>query len=280
MLSRDLPALVLGAALLLAPACSKAEEVPLENEASADTGPSQTAPGVNPKDNITKAEVIFQHDNLENGVTVSTIALKYDVAFDPQWGGNVELPITNVRGPVAGQAVGSAPTSPAASAGGASFSETAIGDLRLRARNVRTSGRISIISAVELVVPTAGSDLAGAGKWQVNPVLGAVYAFNQQTFAFAGYKHYFSVAGDDQREKIDRSEVRVLFARLFSNATWTLGDIKYSRSHSGRALETIDVEAEYGSMLSRSLALSGRVGTSFLDSSRQVGFSINLRKIF
>lgn len=123
-------------------------------------------------------------------------------------------------------------------------------------------------------------DLIGTGKWQINPVAGAVYAFDQQTFAFAGYKHYFSIAGDDQREDINRSEGRALFARLFTNATWVLGDIKYSKSHTGLEAETLDLEGEYGTMLSRSVALSGRVGTSCLDSQRQFGLSLNLRKFF
>lgn len=231
--------------------------------AQEDTGPSeaqQTAPGVNPKDNITKAEVIVQYNNLENGLDVATLAFKYDIAFDASWGGNAELPITHLSGP--------------------GLSETDIGDLNLRLRNVQTTGPISILSAVELVVPTAGSDLTGTGRWQINPVIGAVYAFDQQTFAFGGYKHYFSFAGDDTREEINRSEVRTLFARLFTNATWTLADLKYTRSHTGTEPETLDLEFEYGSMISRSTALSGRVGTSFLDSNRDFGFSINIRRIF
>lgn len=270
---------------------ASAQEPEKESVAVGDAEPEagQTAPGVNPKDNITKAEVIIQHDNLEDGITVTTLAFKYDMAFDAHWGGNIELPITNLQGRARGAGnPGGAPLlvdnvelpAPIARAGETSFDETGIGDLRLRARNVQTSGRISVISAAEVVVPTADSDLTGAGKWQVNPVLGAVYAFNRQTFAFLGYKHYFSIAGDDRRENIDRSEVRALFARLFANATWALGDIKYSKSHAGVQAETIDLEGEYGTMLTRSLALSGRIGTSFIDSQRQVGFSLNLRKIF
>ena len=229
-------------------------------EASAEIDNEGTAPGVNPKDNITKAEVIFQYNNLESGLETFTLALKYDLAFNSKWGANVELPLTTLTGP--------------------GFSETDIGDLNLRVRNVHTSGPVSILSAVEVVVPTAGSDLTGSGKLQVNPVVDAVYAFDRQTFAFLGYKHYFSIAGDELRDDINRSEVRALFARLFTNATWTLADAKYSRSHEGANPETLDLEIEYGSMLSKSVALSGRVGTSFLDSSRDFGMSLNVRKIF
>lgn len=245
--------MMLGIALA-APQPAQAQEIGQERE---DQG---TAPGVNPKDNITKAEAIFQYNNLESGLETFTLAAKYDVAFDARWGGNVELPLTTLSGP--------------------GFSETDIGDLNLRVRNVRTRGAVSIISAVEVVVPTAGSELTGSGKWQVNPVIGAVYAFDRQTFAFLGYKHYISVAGDDERDDIDRSEVRALFARLFRNATWTLADLKYSQSYEGGSLETLDLEVEYGSMLSKSVALSGRVGTSFLDSNRDFGLSLNVRKIF
>lgn len=283
----QVPAAVLGWCALLAFTGGASAQEPSEDgvmASDAEADAAQTAPGVNPKDNITKAEVIIQHDSLESGLAVTTLAFKYDIAFDAHWGGNIELPITNLQGPAQAAGHGGARAllvdnfelpAPAAR-----FSETGIGDLRLRVRNVQTKGRISLIAAAEVVAPIADSDLTGAGKWQFNPVLGAVYAFNQQTFAFLGYKHYFSVAGDNQREDIDRSEVRALFARLFANATWALGDIKYSKSHAGVGAETIDLEGEYGTMLTRSLALSGRIGTSFLDSQRQVGFSLNLRKIF
>ena len=232
----------------------------IAQEASPPSDEQGTAPGVNPKDNITKAEAIVQYNNLEAGLETFTIALKYDLAFNSKWGANVELPFTTLSGP--------------------GFSETDVGDLNLRVRNVNTQGPVSILSAVEVVVPTAGSDLTGSGKWQVNPVVGAVYAFNQQTFAFLGYKHYFSIAGDEARDDINRSEVRALFARLFANATWTLGDVKYSHSYEGQEFDTLDLEVEYGSMISKSVAISGRVGTSFLDSSRDFGLSLNVRKIF
>lgn len=270
-------------AVLVLPGAAFAQEVQGPSDAQAP----QTAPGVNPKDNITKAEVILKHDNLNDGVSVTTMALKYDIAFDKQWGGNIELPMTNLRGPVPPAAADADPSllvrnleRPVANTPSGTFDKFGIGDLNLRARNVRTAGKVSVITAVELVIPTASNEIVGSGKLQTNPVLGAVYAFNQQTFAFAGYKHYFSIAGDDDRENINRSEARALFARLFSNATWTLGDIKYSKSYTGLEAETIDLEIEYGSMLSRSIALSGRVGTSFLDSERQFGLSLNLRKIF
>lgn len=240
--------------------CAAVPQAAIAQEASPASDEQGTAPGVNPKDNITKAEAIVQYNNLEAGLETFTIALKYDLAFNSKWGANVELPFTTLSGP--------------------GFSETDVGDLNLRVRNVKTNGPVSILSAVEVVVPTAGSDLTGSGKWQVNPVVGAVYAFNQQTFAFVGYKHYFSIAGDEARDDINRSEVRALFARLFANATWTLGDVKYSHSYEGQELDTLDLEVEYGSMISKSVAVSGRVGTSFLDSSRDFGLSLNVRKIF
>lgn len=280
---------LLGAALLTASAASRAQATVDDDKSTSaeDTEVSGTAPGVNPKDNITKAEVIIKHDNLNDGISVTTMAFKYDIAFDQHWGANIELPVANLRGPVPTTDTGGDPTllvrnleRPVENTADGTFNEAGIGDLNLRVRNVNTAGPVSVLSAVEFVVPTATNDVIGSGKLQINPVIGAVYAFDQQTFAFAGYKHYFSIAGKDDRENINRSEIRALFARLFTNATWTLGDIKYSKSHKGLKAETIDLEVEYGSMLSRSIALSGRVGTSFLDSKRQFGLSLNLRKIF
>lgn len=228
--------------------------------ALAQQSGSNVAPGVNPKDNITKTDVIINHANLEGGASVSTLAFKFDYALDRKWGGNIEVPISHFSAPGIG--------------------ETGLGDIAVRARYVDTFGRVSVIGAVEAVAPTATSGLLGTGRWQLNPVVGAVYAFNSFNFAFVGYKHYFSVAGDDARPDIDRSEVRGLLARLTPKGRWMLADVKYARAHVDQREETLDLEFEYGAMIAKSLALSGRIGTSFLDSTRDFGMGVNLRKIW
>lgn len=224
-----------------------------------DSG-SGVAPGVNPKDNITKTEVIFNHASFDGGVDVATFALKFDYAFSSSWGGNIEIPVSRFSAPGIGK--------------------TGVGDIALRVRNVQTFGRTSILSAVEIVTPTAADDLLGTGRLQFNPVIGGVYAFSDMNFGFLGYKHYFSVGGDDTRPEINRSEIRGLMAWLSPKGRWALLDAKYSKSHTGTQDETLDFEVELGTMLSSSVALSGRLGTSFLDSTRDVGFSVNLRKIW
>jgi hypothetical protein len=221
---------------------------------------SGTAPGVNPKDNITKGEFVANYVNLDSGVSTLTSTFKYDMAFDEKWGGNVEVPLTHVITP---------------------RSDTfGLSDVNVRVRHVSTSGQFSIVKGAELVVPTATSNLTGSGKWQLNPSLGVVYAIDQLTFWFVGYKHSFSFAGDDSRVNINRSEIRTLVAKLSTKGTWMLGDIKYSKALNGSKPEVLDLEVEYGSMLSKSVGLSGRIGTSFLDSNRDFGLSLNLRKIF
>lgn len=104
------------------------------------------APGVNPKDNLTKGEVFVKFDRLEGGSSLLAVALKYDRAFDARTGGNVELPLIRLDAP-----------GPNASG---------LGDVALRVRRVGTSGRWSTIVAAEAVLPTASRDELGRGKWQ------------------------------------------------------------------------------------------------------------------
>lgn len=235
-------------------ACATAQTV------SAQSDTSNVAPGVNPKDNITKGEVILTYNGFEGDVDTTTVALKYDIAFNPRIGANIEVPFTRFSAP--------------------GLSETGMGDIRVRGRYIHEMGRVSVIGSLELVAPTAQDDLLGEGRWQINPGAAAVYAFDELTFGAVAYKHYISVGGDEDRADIDKSELRTLFARLSMNGSWALADAKYTKSHVGSGTETVDLEFEYGRMLTDSIGISGRIGTSFLDSTRDFGLSINLRKLF
>jgi hypothetical protein len=224
--------------------------------ASAASG----APGVNPKDNITKVEVFAKSDRLDGGASLHAVAVKYDHAFDTSTGANVEVPLIRVDVP------------------GADVS--GLGDVALRARHVRTSGPWSVIVAAEAVLPTASKDELGRGKWQLNPVAGVVYALTPTSFAFVGYKHFFSVAGDGDRPGISDMQPRALLARVWEQGYWALADLKYTRALKGDQSEALDLEVEGGAMLAPDLGAWMRVGTSGMDSPRRWGVLFGLRRIW
>ena len=48
----------------------------------------ETVKGVNPKDNITKVEVLYKYDTYAYGVDANSLTLKYDRALSAEWGFN------------------------------------------------------------------------------------------------------------------------------------------------------------------------------------------------
>lgn len=215
--------------------------------------------GVNPKENLTKLELIHRFEGFSGRARIHAIAVKYDRALSADLGANIEIPVVRFSAPGLG--------------------ETGLGDAEFRVRMVRNDGRLSWIGALEVVAPTASNDLLGAGKWQLNPGFGAVYALSRSTFVYAGYKHVLSVGGDSARRDIDQSQPRLLAAFTSPRGWWVLGDLTYTRDHKAKT-NALDIEAEAGAMLAPTVAISARIGTSALDSTRNLMFGLNLRHIF
>lgn len=218
-----------------------------------------TPKGVNPRDNITKVDLIYRNEASAGGVRVNAMALKFDRALTAEVGANIEIPIVRLSSPGA--------------------TDSGLGDTEMRLRYVKNDGAISWIAAAEVVTPTASSDLLGSGKWQLNPGFGAVYAVSKTTFVYAGYKHLMSVGGDSARPDINRSQPRVLAAITSPRGWWVLGDLKFTRDHKA-GTDGLDIEAEAGRMLTRDIGVSARIGTSALDSPRNRMLSLNLRHLF
>lgn len=234
---------------------------------AAQDASSGIAKGVNPKDNISKVELLYKYDDLDLEQGTHSLTAKYDKALSSNWAFNVEVPLVTYHG--------------------FGRDDAGLGDVQARLRYVTTLCRWSLLGGAELVAPTASQDTLGRGMWQANPVFGAVYAFSQTTFAFAGYKHLFSFAGESDRADINESQPRLLLAYTAPQGWWMLGDAKYTKSwectrtSSGcDRLETLDTEIELGQMMSRSTGVWIRAGTSFLDSSRDFGLNIGIRNIF
>ena len=242
-----------------------------------------TVRGVNPKDNITKVELLYKYDAYTHGVSVNSLTLKYDRALSAAWGFNIEAPLPSYRG--------------------FGVADAGLGDIQARLRYVKTFGPLSLIAGAELVAPTATAATLGRGKWQANPVVAAVYAVTPQVFTFFGLKQFWSFAGDSHRVTINETQPRLLTACTSKAGWWALADVKYTKSWecSPRSLVTadgdleppsqpvgagcmrpqaLDVEFELGQMLGPRTGVFARVGTSFLDSTRDFGVNLGFRHIF
>jgi hypothetical protein len=226
---------------------------------SATPAQESTPRGVNPKDNLNKMELIYKGEALDGSQRIDSFTVKYDRALTPLLGANAELPVVRYRGP--------------------GLTETGLGDLNLRVRYNVQVGVVTVIPGLELVAPTASDDVLGQGKWQLNPVIGAVMPLSQTAFVFAGYKHLASIAGDDARRDINASQPRFLLAKLSPAGWWVLADAKYTHDWESE-LDTLDVELEAGRMLSANMGVSARIGSSMLDSTRNSVVGLNLRFIF
>jgi len=219
----------------------------------------EIARGVNPKDNISKVDLIYKRDNMTGDASVQSLSFKYDQALNADWGVNVELPTVKYSSPL--------------------LNQSGLGDVQFRIRKVTNFSQGALILGGEAVAPTASHDTLGLGKWQLNPVVGFVYSFTPTTFVYAGYKHLYSVGGDSARPDINMSQPRVLMAYTSPKGWWVLADFKYTRDLNARN-DLLDNELEVGQMLTRNMALSARIGLPRLDTTRTFGFSVDARYIF
>jgi hypothetical protein len=187
--------------------------------------------GVNPADNLTKFEMLpkFTMIDEDNDISVSTMTLKYDQAFQGIYGLNFELPVGSFESPFA--------------------DEFGIGDLNMRVRYQHRMDRWTVISGLEAVLPTASHDTLGSGKYQLNPVVVGVYAFSKQTFAALAAKHLSSVGGESDRDDIVQGQYRLILAHTTTDGWWFLADPQlWVDYHNGGRIH-FATEIEVGRML-------------------------------
>jgi hypothetical protein len=218
-----------------------------------------TPRGVNPRDLVSKLDVIFKWDDFDQDVSITSWTLKYDRPLGERWGIAVELPYAEVRTPLG-------------------FTN-GLSETKVKFRRVATSGRISWVAGTELVLPTAEHDELGSGTWQVSPSVGAVYAVSPQVFAFAGVQRFQSVATEAGRLPVRQNQARLLAARVSPQGWWLMGDLKFTRDLV-QDTDALDLEVEAGRMMSARTALSVRLGTSGIDSTRRSGLVLNYRRLF
>jgi hypothetical protein len=215
--------------------------------------------GVNPKDLVTKIDVIARRDSLKGDITLDSVTLKYDRGLDEHWGIALEVPLARFSAP--------------------GVSQSGLAESKLKFRRVENLPWGAFLVGGEFVLPTESQRLLGSGKWQVNPSVGAVLSLTPTIFAFGGYQHFFSVAGRDDAPKINQSQPRILVAKTSAAGWWLMSDLKYTYDHES-STKTIDTEIEAGRMVARDWAVSLRVIDSALDSTRRWGAVVVLRHLF
>lgn len=215
--------------------------------------------GVDPSDIVTKVDLLFKRDDLSGDVSITSWTLKYDLSLDSRWGVSAEIPYAEFRD--GRRAV------------------RGMSESKFKVRYVANQGRLSWVAGGEAVAPTARDPRLGSGTWQLNPSFGAVWSVSPTVFLFGGLQHLKSLHEDHGRDAVRQNQVRGLVARVSPAGWWLLGDAKYTRDLVART-DGLDLEVEYGRMFGASQAFSLRLGTSALDSQRDIGVVGDFRILF
>lgn len=215
--------------------------------------------GVNPKDVVTKVDIIARRDRFNGSLTLDSLTAKYDMGLDARWALAIEAPLARYSAP--------------------GMRQSGISESKLKLRRVETTDWGALMVGGEAVLPTNNRDVLGSGKWQFNPSAGAVFSVSPSVFVFTGYQHFWSVAGSDAYPRINQSQPRLLVAKTSPQGWWVMGDFKYTLDHETN-LRTFDAEFETGTMVSRDWALSFRLIKSGLDSQRRWGGVAVVRHLF
>lgn len=216
--------------------------------------------GVNPADNLTKFEIQPRLGVIDDsaGISTTTLTLKYDRAIQGRFGVNVELPLARFEGQ--------------------GLSANGNGDVNLRGRYQASLGRATVIVGAEAVLPVASEDLLGAGKWQLNPTLAAVFPLAGTTFLAGVVKSVNSVAGDDDRADLRQIQLRALLGYSSPKGWWLLADPQYWIDRRADDRGEFVFEAEYGRMIAPTtgiwLRAGSRVGGNWNRSDWSVGGGI------
>lgn len=245
------------APIALQPGSQQSGQKPSSTPARTSTAEVET--GADPSRLLLRAEWASQYLAAPGPSSLFVNNLKLDVPLDDGRAAALEVPIVAATLPT--------PTD----------DEVGLGDVFVRGRQVSNSATGSTILGVELGLDTATDDALGSGKWQANPSLAYVHRFTPQVLLAGAAKQRLSVAGDDSRADLHRTETRWIGILLDPLGRWLILDWQptFDWNRSGRLSQVL--EAEVGTMCSRSFGVSVRAGTALgghedRDYSAQLGF--------
>lgn len=227
------------------------------------------ARGVNPADNDTRVDVIQKYNWLEGRAGIFTSTLKYDQRVTPEIGINLELPVLahfhmpGVRG-----------------VPGSSINQTGIGDVYFRVRYIQGFGRFSLGGAVETVQPAATHVTLGAGAYQLNATVLAVYAWSPTLISAVVGKAAQSVDQLRGRAPIQENTARVIQAFVFPEGRYLTLDVKYNFETINQRDRWWETVAELGMMLDARTAGSISYGQRFGDRRDRGALSLIFKRFF
>lgn len=234
---------------------------PLAAQEAAPATDAQAVKGVNPADILNRADLIVKIIDLPTGSTWAMVG-KFDKKLGNGWGGAVEVPFV--------QSLSAGPVS-----------ASGVGDTLVKLRYVRPLTRSLIgLGAVEFVVPTATEAALGAGKWQFNPGVGIVQMWSPRTFSVVIYKHFWSVAGADNRPDISVHSARFLQSVILGRGWYVTGDVRHEWQNKGRDEAWTQADFEVGRQFSPRLAASAKIGRTWGDRRNDGALELNVRTFF
>lgn len=207
--------------------------------------PEEVETGADPSRLLLRAEWASQFVQTPGPGNLFVNNLKLDVPFADGKAVAVELPVVSTTLP-----------QPLDDAFG-------LGDTFLRGRQVTNSDTGSTIVGVEFGLDTATDPVLGSGKWQANPSFAYVHRFTPTVLLAGALKQRLSVAGDEDRSDLNRSETRLIGILLHPQGRWLILDWQpsFDWNRDGRMSNVL--EAEAGMMWSRAFGLSFRPGMAF-----------------
>lgn len=194
-------------------------------------------PGIAPSRHVTSLELTPATMVINNsgGVSLDTLTAKMYYTFNPDYNIGIEVPLARYESP--------------------DKSVNGLGDVLLSAQAVHSVHRIDWGVKMETYLPTAGDELLGSGKLIVSPSVFAVYPFNSHFFIAAGYKQYFSVAGDGGRDDVNYSRFRLLVSYMDENQWWVTFDPQYYVDYKNWGQAELIWESELGMMINPGTAV-------------------------
>lgn len=197
-----------------------------------------------PNDKVTSMEFVPSLDVLDNSGSVSLAKMTWKGYFKlaPYLTSGIEVPLARFESPTK--------------------SKNGLGDIitSLSLGRYNEGETWSYGMVLENIFPTATSDELGAGKVQLSPSVYGVYMPTQNWFFALGYKQYWSLSGDKDREDINYGRIRGAIAYLSDTNWWMILDPRYYVDYHVSGHDKFQPEAEIGTMINQGTAVYLRGG--------------------
>ncbi|MBQ7909034.1 MAG: transporter [Elusimicrobiaceae bacterium] len=215
-------------------------------------------PGLAPTQNVTSLELTPATTVIDESESLSadTLTAKAYYAFSPNYNMGIELPFSRWQS--------------------AQDSIKGLGDISLSAQAVQTGNKIDFGFKMETILPTATDDVLGTGKWQISPSFFAVYPVNKSFFAALGYKHYYSLTGEHNRDDINYGRIRLLLTYMDPDLWWLTIDPQYYIDYKNTGKAELFLETELGVMVNQGTSLYIKPGFHLGGNWQSKDWSLNI----